>query len=176
MTHTDAVKDATVRQVKRLLEDIHATLPAGCAELRSRPTIDNFGFEISIIPANEQCAEVGATIVGGDLYSADFGKAPTFTTFEFPWEVGLSRKSGLDEQLEALKKICLAVIAGNCEHRHGRLGTLGAVFANETEAFRVTDYYPLAIFRRRVGPEVTRYAPYYEGAATHSQSFPRLSL
>ena len=176
MTHADDLKDVTARQVVRLFADIHATLPAGCAQLVSGPTRDNFGLHVAISPSNELSAEVGATLMGGGIYSADFGKAPTFTTFEFPWEVGLSRKAGLNEQLEALEKICLAVIAGNCEHRRGRLGTLGAVFVSETQTFRVTDYPLLAIFLWRHDLRVRRYAPYYEGAATHSRSFPRLSL
>ena len=176
MMKADAIKNEAAQQVMRLFEDIHAALPSGCAELVSRPTSDNFGFEVALISSNERSAEVGGMIMDGELYSAFFGKAPTFTTFEFPWEVGLSRKSGLDAQLEALRKMCLAVIAGKCEHRHGRVGTRGTIFASETKVFCVTDYPILAIFRRQRDPKVTRYAPYYEGATPDPQSFTRLSL
>jgi hypothetical protein len=166
MTKPDGIKNEIAHKVAQLLEGIRGTLPTGCAELVSRPMSDNFGLDVALIPSNEGSAEVGCMIIGDELYSAFFGKAPTFTTFEFPWEVGLSRKSELDEQLEAFRVMCMAVVAGNCEHRRGRFGTSGTIFVTETKVFRVTNYPILAFFQKRRNPTVMRYAPYREGAST----------
>jgi hypothetical protein len=175
MIQVEEIKHATARQAARLFEDILATLPAECASLEIKRNKDGSEIEVSRVPANTEGAEFGAMIFSGVVYSADFGKAPTFT-FEFPWEVGLSRKAGFDQQLAVVKRMCLAVIAGKCEHGRERFGTLGSVLISDNEVYRATDHPLLAIFRRRHNLGVTRYAPYDEDATAHSQSFPRLSL
>jgi hypothetical protein len=78
-----------------------------------------------------------------------------YTTFELPWEGGLPNDASFDLLLERAKEMCLAVVAGRCEHRFGFLGIRGTIRVDETKTYRVTDYFHL-----RLNPKVVRYAPY----------------
>ncbi len=170
------VGGSTRDQVMGLFQQILDILPAGCASLRVDPGKDADDFGVSVVPTNERSAEFGAMLFGSRLYSVDFGKEPTFTTFECPWEINLPRSAGLDRQLDVLAKMCLAVIAGRCEHRFERRSTRGVINVSEGEVYRVGDMHIGRLFRPRRNPEVLQYAPYYPGAATHRLSLSRSSL
>jgi hypothetical protein len=176
MKRSDNIRETTVRQVTSLFEDILATLPEGCASLKTEPQKRLDGFSVALVPANEQSAEFGAMVLEGSLYSAFFGRDPTFTDFECPWELGLRRSAGLADQLNVIGKMCIAVIAGKCEHRFERRSHRGTIFVSETEIYRVADIPLLGWLRLRREVEVKQYVPYFPGAENHSRSFPRLSL
>jgi hypothetical protein len=133
-------------------------------------------FSVALIPSNEQSAEFGAAVMGDSLYSVFFGRDPTFTDFECPWEIGLRRSSGLAPQLDVIRKMSIAVIAGKCEHRFERRSILGTISVSETERYRVRDIPLLGWLRPRRNVEAVRYAPYFPDAENHTRSFPRLSL
>lgn len=176
MKRSHDIPDATGRQVTSLFEDILATLPESCASLKIEPAKGANGFSVTLIPSNERSAEFGAMVLEGCLYSAFFGKEPTFTDFECPWEIGLRRSAGLAQHLDVISKMCLAVIAGKCEHRFERCSNRGTICVSETEVYRVMDIRLLGWFRPRRSIQAVQYAPYFPGAENHGRSFPRLSL
>jgi len=69
--------------------------------------------------------------------------------------------------------MCLAVIAGKCEHRLGLMSVRGTIIVGAQEVYRVTD---LPVFHPRRLRQLIQYAPYYPGAEGHSTTVPRLSL
>lgn len=170
------IPDATGRRVTHLFDDILATLPDNCASLKIEPQKSFNGFSVALIPSNERSAEFGAVVMEGDLYSAFFGRGSTFTTFECPWEIGLRRSDGLAQHFDVIRKMCLAVIAGRCEHRFERRSVQGTISVSEKEGYRVGDIPLLGWLRPRRKVEVIQYAPYFPGAENHTRSFPRLSL
>jgi hypothetical protein len=133
MKQPNQVEGRTVNLVKGLFQNILESLPAGCASLRVDPIKEADFFGMSLVPANERSAEFGAMAFGEGLYSLFFGKSPTFTNFECPWEINLPRSAGLDRQLDVLAKMCFAVIAGRCEHRFERRSTRGVIYVSEKE-------------------------------------------
>jgi hypothetical protein len=172
MKPSNEIQRLVETRVTVLFEDILATLPSGCASLRTERAKGAPGPAVVLVPSNKQSAEFGAMVMDRDLYSAFFGRGATFTTFECPWELNLSRSAGLDLQLEVLTKMCVAVIAGRCEHRFERYSTGGVICVSEKEIYRVRDLY----FWPRKNLEVVHYAPYYPGAESHTRPSPRLSL
>jgi hypothetical protein len=176
MKRSDDNSKETGRHVTMLFEDILATLPESCASLEIQPQEGFNGFSVALIPSNKRSAEFGAMVLEGSLYTAFFGKAPTFTDFECPWELGLRRSSGLPPQLDVLRRMCLAVVAGKCEHRLERTSTRALIYVSETEIYQGGDSPLLGWLRPRRTIEAIHYAPYFPGAENHSQSFSRLSL
>jgi hypothetical protein len=166
MKQPNEVAGRTVNLVKGLFHNILESLPAGCASLRVDPIKEADFFGMSLVPANERSAEFGAIVFGDALYSVDFGRKPTFTCFECPWEINLPRSAGLDRQLDVLAKMCLAVTAGKCEHRFERRSTRGVIYVSEKEAYRVRDMHLMTLFRPRRNPRTLQYAPYFPGAET----------
>jgi len=161
--------DPSIHPITVLFQNVLATLPTGCATLKRESIRGNpKDFTVALIPSNESSAEFGATMFGGELYSAHFGRGEIFTTYEAPWELKLPRSARLDQQLSALSKMCRAVIAGRCEHRLERRSTRGQIFVSETEIYRVADMGVGLLFRPRKNVEVTTYAPYYPGAECHT--------
>src|SRR5207344_1107106 len=89
--------------------------------------------------SNGTSAQFGEMFLDGRLYGAFFGHEPFFTTYECPWELKLGLHDGFDKQLEALKKMCEAVIAGRCEHRVTRFTLVGTITAGDSGTFRVVN-------------------------------------
>ena len=176
MKQPNEVAGPTGNLVTGLFQHILDTLPTGCASLRIEPAKDPEIFSVSLIPSNERSAEFSATVIGDGLDSVDFGKKPTFTCFECPWEIGLSRSAGLDHQLDVIAKMCLAVIAGRCEHRFERRSTRGVIHVSEKEVYQVGDVGIIGLIWPRRNLRAVQYAPYFLGAESHAQSFSRLSL
>ncbi len=176
MKRSHEIPDTTTRQVTRLFEDILATLPEGCASLKIEPEKGIDGFSVALIPSNEQSAEFGAMVLESGIYSAFFGRGSTFTTFECPWEIGLRRSDGLAEHMDVIRKMCLAVVAGRCEHRFERRSTRGVIHVSEKEVYQVGDVGIIGLIWPRRNLRAVQYAPYFLGAESHAQSFSRLSL
>lgn len=169
--------EATERQLVRLFQDILYTLPPNCASLRIKEAPKDKGIrDLAIVPANTRSAEFGVILMSGELYAAFFGPERLSTTYECPWEIGLSKRDGLAEHLAVIEKMCLAVIAGRCEHRYRRWGIEGVIHVSEEKIYRVSDVGLLRFFFPRRDPKIIQYAPYYPGAEKHSRSFPKLSL
>jgi len=160
------------KQLGRLFDDISATLPSRCAHIECKNPRKEI-IEMALVPGNEDSAEFGAIFLDGDLYAAFFGRGKLSTTYECPWEFNLRRSDGLEKQLAVIERMCLAVIAGRCEHRLGRLSIRGTINVSEQEVYQVTD---LPLFPPRRQRQLIQYAPYYPGAESHSRSFPKLSL
>ena len=160
------------KQVRRLFDNIAATLPLGCAQVECRQPREEI-VEMALVPKNEEAAEFGATFLDGDLYAAFFGRGKISTTFECPWDLHLRKSDGFHRQLAVLEKMCLAVIAGRCEHRLGRLSIRGTIYVGEREVYGVRD---LPIFHPRRQRQLIQYAPYHPSAERHSANFPKLSL
>jgi len=177
MKRSNDVQEKTNTQVTSLFERILVTLPTGCAVLtvERQKAPDGF-FSVAIVPANEQSAEFAATVLGGDVYSTDFGRGQVFTTFEAPWELNLPRSATLDQQLDVVSKMCLAVIGGRCEHRFERRSTVGVIQVSEKEVYSVGDTSPLRLLLPRKNAEIRRYSPYCPGVENHILPFPRPSL
>ena len=176
MKQPNEVAGPTGSRVAGLFQHILDTLPTGCASLRIEPAKDPEIFSVSLIPSNERSAEFSATVLGNRLDSVDFGKSPTFTHFECPWEIGLPRSAGLDQHLDVVAKMCLAVIAGRCEHRFERRSTRGVIYVSEKEVYRVADIGIMWLIRPRKNPYSLQYAPYFQSAESHAQSLSQLSL
>lgn len=143
-------------QVLHLFEGIVKALPADCVTLTRSE--GKYFTDIVLQPANRESAEFGVLIDEPNLYAVFFGRSKFFTQFECPWEIKLGRSDGLDRELSTLEKMCLAVIAGRCEHRRGHLSVRGTIYAAQKDIYRVTDL-PKFPFKRRV--ELIRYAPYH---------------
>jgi hypothetical protein len=139
MKRSKKVTGTTERLVTGLFQDILESLPTGCASLRIQPTKDPQIFSVSLVPSNERSAEFGTMVSEDGIYSVFFGKKPTFTDFECPWEIGLPRSAGLDRHFDIIRKMCLAVIAGRCEHHFERRSTRGLIHVSEKEVYRVAD-------------------------------------
>jgi hypothetical protein len=168
------IAEVTEKQLVRLFEDVLSTLPPSCASLELKPASkDKDIHELAIVPVNESSAEFGVILMSGDLYAAFFGRGKLSTTYECPWEIGLSRRDGLTEHLAVIEKMSLAVIAGRCEHLLGRMSIRGTIHVSEKEAYRVTDIPKFPPRRER---RIVQYDPYCPGAENHSRSFPRVSL
>lgn len=159
-------------RVGRLFDDALATLPSGCAQVECRKPRNEI-LEMALVPGNERSAEFGAIFLDQELYAAFFGRGKLFTTYECPWEFNLRRSDGFEKQLAVLEKMCLAVIAGRCEHRLGRWTTRGTIYVDEQEVFRVTDLLTFRLQRPRL---LIQYAPYYSVDQNHSATFPKLSV
>jgi|SRR5208282_3381686 len=178
MKQTNEIAGSTGDLVTGLFQRILDSLPAGWALLRVEPSQRYREiFSVSLVPSNERSAEFSATVLGDRLDSVDFGRKPTFTQFECPWEIGLPRSAGLDRQLDVVARMCLAVIAGRCEHRFERRSTRGSIYVSEKEVYRVGDTGLMWLIWPRRNPQpAVQYAPYFPGAESHVQSFSRLSL
>jgi hypothetical protein len=176
MKQPNEVAGPTGSRVAGLFQHILDTLPIGCASLRIEPAKDPEIFSVSLIPSNERSAEFSATVTGDDLDSVGFGKKLTFTQFECPWEIGLPRSAGLDQHLDVIAKMCVAVIAGRSEHRFERRSTRGVIHVSEKEVYQVGDAGIIGLIWPRRNLRSVRYAPYFPGAESHAQSFSRLSL
>jgi hypothetical protein len=165
----------TETQVTLLFEDVLARLPPGCARLGRRKT-DNYVHELALVPASDRSAEFGVIFMDGKLYAAFFGCERQSTTYESPWEIGLRRRDGLDKQLAIIERMCLAVVAGRCEHRYRRVGIEGVIHVSDNEVYRVTDVGLLRILFPRHASEVVLYAPCFPGAENLSRSFSKVSI
>ena len=164
MKQSNQVASPTGNLVNGLFQRIFESLPSGCASLRSEPAKDPEDFSVSLVPSNELSAAFSVMVLGDRLHTVDFGKKPTFTYFECPWDIGLPRSAGLDRQLDVLAKMCLAVIAGRCEHRFNRRSTEGVIYVSEKQVYRVGDINLMALFRPRRDSSAVQYAPYFPGA------------
>jgi hypothetical protein len=152
MSLSDAFIDENGKRVVRLFEEILSDLPAGVAVLEARRALDGSGTIVSLTPSCKTAATFTAH-TDDRLNLIDIGMG--YTTFELPWEGGLPNDASFDLLLERAKEMCLAVVAGRCEHRFGFLGIRGTIRVDETKTYRVTDYFHL-----RLNPKVVRYAPY----------------
>ncbi len=144
------------KQVRRLFDNIAATLPLGCAHVEHKQSRKEI-VEMALVPKNEQAAEFGAIFLDGDLYAAFFGRGKISTTYECPWDLHLRQSDGFHKQLAVMEKMCLAVIAGKCEHRLGRLSIRGTIYVGGQEVYGVRD---LPIFHPRRQRQLIQYAPY----------------
>jgi hypothetical protein len=162
-------------QVVRLFKDILATLRAGCAHAESKNPRKGI-TDVAFVPTNDRAAKFGAVFFDEDLYAVFFGGAKRLSQYESPWEIKLKRSDGSDKQLAVIERMCLAVIAGRCEHRVKRWGVQGTIKVSEKEVYSITDLGILEILRPHRSTEVVKYEPYYPGAESHSRSFPKLSL
>ena len=142
--------DETDRLIKLFQELLHG-LPVGTATLHSERTRKNDGTIIRLKPSNKHAAQFGAHTDNGSLCIIDvfFGSG---TTFELDGDV--------DELLDLVHRLGLAVISGACEQRFGFLGVRGKIRLDGGKVYRCTDY-----FHPRLYPKTVRYEPYYQPAA-----------
>jgi hypothetical protein len=152
VTKSADIPDKDGRRVAQLFEDVLATLPAGAATLETRRTHDDRATIITLKPSNKKSSAVSVHMEdGGKFVDVSLGE---LTTLEFPWEAHLPKDPSFDLVLEEMKKICLAVIAGHCEHRFGFLGIRGTIRVGG-EVYRCTHF-----FYPRLCPKTVRYEPY----------------
>ncbi len=130
----------------KLFEELLDGLPEGTATLRSKRTKNDDGTIIWLTPANKCAAEFGAHSEDGGLSLIDvfFGSG---TTFELDGDV--------EELLELVRRLGLAVISGRCEQRFGFLGVRGKIQLDGGRVYRCSDY-----FHPRLYPTTVRYEPY----------------
>jgi len=141
------------RLLRQLFEDILVALPVGAATLEARRTRDDRGTIVWLKPSNKNAAEFsGHTEDGSTLVDVSFGRG---TTFELPWEANLPSDASFESILEAVKAMCLAVIAGKSQERLGLLGITGTIRVDEKRMFQVTRF-----FYPNLHPRIVRYAPY----------------
>jgi hypothetical protein len=139
-------------RVVRLFEELLSGLPQGTATLESKRTKNDDGTIIWLTPANKHAAEFGAHTEDGGLSLIDvfFGSGATFEL----------QNGNVDELLELVRRLGLAVISGKCEERFGFVGVRGKIRVDGGKVFRGTDY-----FHPRLYPKTVRYDPYYHELA-----------
>lgn len=167
-----AMPDSAEKQVVRLLEDIVSSLPSGCARIEFKNLKKGF-TEVALVPSNDHAAEFGAMFFDEELYAVFFRRGKCSTTYECPWEIKLTLSDSLEKHLAVLKRMCLAVIEGKCEHRLGHISLRGSVYVDESEVYRVIDLPKLP---PRMQAQVIRYLPFCPGAEKYSPSLPIHSL
>jgi hypothetical protein len=130
----------------RLFQELLNGLPTGTATLHSERTKKNDGTIIRLKPSNKHAAQFGAHTDNGSLCIIDvfFGSG---TTFELDGNV--------DEMLDLVRGMGLAVISGECEQRFGFLGVRGKIRLDGGKVYRCTDY-----FHPRLYPKTVHYEPY----------------
>ncbi len=135
----------------KLFQELLDSLPEGTATLGSKRTKNDDGTILWLTPTNKCAAELGAHSEDGGLSLIDvfFGSG---TTFELNGDV--------DELLELVRRLGLAVISGRCEERFGFLGVRGKIQMDGGKVYRCTHY-----FHPRLYPKTVRYEPYDHDAA-----------
>jgi hypothetical protein len=176
MKQPNRVADSTRNLVTGLFQQILDTLPTGCASLSVEPSKDPEIISVLLVPSSERSAKFGVVLMGERFDSVFFGRSPTYTHFECPWEIGLSRSAGLDQHLDVVSKMCLGVIAGKCEHRIERRWTRGVIHISEKEGYQVRDVGILRLIWPRRNLQAVQYEPYFPGAESQAQSSSRLSV
>ncbi len=129
----------------KLFEELLDSVPEGTATLGSKRTKNDDGTIIWLTPANKCAAEFGAHSEDGVLSLIDvfFGSG---TTFELGCDV--------DEVLNLVRRLGLAVISGRCEERFGFVGARGTIEV-DGKPYRVSNFFHLRLF-----PKTIHYAPY----------------
>ena len=161
MTLSATVPGKSEKQVLRLFENLLATLPPHCVRIESRTLKKRF-TEIALLPANERCAEFGVMFCDGYIYAVLFASGDLSTVYECPFAIKLTPSDGLDEHLAVIERMCLAVIAGRCEHHYKRLGLQGVILVSDSEVYRMTDVGLSRLFSSRHTLHVVKYEPYQE--------------
>ncbi len=130
----------------KLFQELLGSLREGTATLSSKRSENDDGTIIWLTPLNKCAAEFGAHCEDGGLSLIDvfFGGG---TTFELDGNV--------DELLELVRRMGLAVISGRCEQRFGFLGVRGKIRLDGGKVYRCTDY-----FHPRLYPKTVCYEPY----------------
>ena len=153
MTMSVTIPDADGKRVLQVFEEILATLPEGTARVEVRRTQDDTATVITLKPSNKKSSSLSVHREDGGGECVDVSLAG-LTTLEFPWEAHLPKSPSFDLVLEKIRKICLAVVAGHCEHRFGFLGIRGTIRVGE-EVYRCTHF-----FYPRLRPKTVHYEPY----------------
>jgi len=135
----------------KLFQELLDSLPERTATLESKRTQKDDGTIIRLVPTNPRAAQFGAHTEDGisSLVDVFFGSG---TTFELNGDV--------DELLERVRRLALAVISGRCKQRFGFLGVRGQIRLDGEPEYRCTDY-----FHPRLYPKTVRYEPYHHTPA-----------
>jgi len=128
-------------QIAHFMQELLAGLPGGTATLGVRH--DRSGTVFYLKPSNKKSAEFGIHYDG--CVDVFFGSGNTFEL-----------DGNVDELLELVRPLALAVISGRCEQRFGFLGVRGKILLDGGKVYRCTDY-----FHPRLYPKTVRYEPYY---------------
>jgi hypothetical protein len=141
-----------------LFQELLPGLPAKTATLHSERTQKGDGAIIRLTPSNKHAAQFGVHTDGGSLCIIDvcFGSG---STFELDGDV--------NDSLELVRRLGLAVISGRCEQRFGFLGVRGKIRLDGGKVFGCAGY-----FHPRLYPKTVRYEPYYQQASLPSRYNP----
>jgi hypothetical protein len=133
-------------------------LPTETATLHSELTQKGDGTIIRLTPSNKHAAQFGVHTDEGSLCIIDvcFGSGGTF---ELDGDV--------NDSLELVRRLGLAVISGRCEQRFGFLGVRGKIRLDGGKVFWLH-----RLFSSEVVSKTMRYEPYYQQASLPSRYNP----
>ncbi len=129
----------------KLFQELLDSLPEGTATLESKRTQNDDGTIIRLAPSNPRAAQFGAHTEYTGFIDVFFGSG---TTFEL-------ENRDVNELLDLVRRLGLAVISGKCEQRFGFLGIRGQIQLDGERGYRCTHY-----FYPRLFPKTVRYEPY----------------